>query len=145
MNTKFTSNPMKSRYAYFLCIGFLVCTFIQCVPEEPNYTMEFYEGNITVNTDSASTSKFYSLTIHRSTRYTNFISLNGVNYQYLSNGNHLIIDETLLQEANGFLLAKGDLFIEEDSLKINLILSQFTADTTLYFRTELEGVLAQVP
>lgn len=136
---------MKSRYAYFLCSGLMVCTFIECVPEEPNYTTTFYEGNITVNTDSASTSKFYSLSIHRSTRYTNFISLNGVNFQYLSNGNHLIIDETLLHEANGFLHADGDLFIEGDSLTLNLSLSQFTTDTTLYFRTQLEGSLALVP
>jgi len=144
-NFKLTSNPMKSRYLYLLSMGAFVWIFTQCVPEGPNYTVDTYEGIITVTTDSASTSAFNSLTIHRSATYTNYMGLNGVNYEFLANGNHLIIDDTLQKEANGFLYADGDLFIQGDSLVLDLKVSQFAADTTLYFQTTHQGTLVHVP
>lgn len=145
MNIKLTSNPMKSRHVSLLCIGAFVWIFTQCVPEQPNYTVDTYEGVITVTTDSATTSAFNSLTIHRSKSYTNFMGLNGVNYEFLSNGNHLIVDDTLQKEANGFLYADGDLYIVGDSLVLDLKISQFAADTTLYFQTTHQGRLVHVP
>ena len=144
-NSKLTSNPMKSRHVTLLCIGAFVWIFTQCVPEPPNYTVDTYEGVITVTTDSATTSAFNSLTIHRSKSYTNFMGLNGVNYEFLSNGNHLIVDDTLQKEANGFLYADGDLYILGDSLVLDLKISQFAADTTLYFQTTHQGRLVHVP
>ena len=136
---------MKSRHVSLLCIGAFVWIFTQCVPEGPNYSVDTYEGLITVTTDSASTSAFNSLTIHRSATYTNYMGLNVVNYEFLANGNRLIIDDTLQKEVNGFLYADGDLFIQGDSLVLDLKVSQFAADTTLYFQTTPQGTLVHVP
>ena len=136
---------MKSRHVSLLCIGAFVWIFTQCVPEGPHYSVDTYEGLITVTTDSASTSAFNTLTIHRSNSYTNYMGLNGVNYEFLANGNHLIIDDTLQKEINGFLYADGDLFIVGDSLILDFKVSQFAADTTLYFLTTHRGTLVHVP
>lgn len=70
--------------------------------------------------------------------------MNGVNYKFLSNGNQLIIDDTLLNEVNGFLHAEGEMVIQGDSLLLDLTVSQYSSDTTLYFRTIHEGILTRV-
>ena len=144
-NFKLTSILMKCRYKYLLSISAFVWIFTQCVPEGPNYSVDTYEGLITITSDSATTSAFNSLTIYRSKTYTNYMGMNGMNYEFLANGNHLIIDDTLQKEANGFLYADGDVFIQGDSLILNLKVSQFAADTTLYFQTTHQGTLVHVP
>ena len=145
MSTKFTSFPFKIFQIHVCSVLTFLLIFTQCVPEPPSYTVSLYEGNITITTDSTSKSSFYELTIHRSSTYSNFISLNGVNYKFISNGNQLIIDDTLLNEVNGFLHAEGEMVIQGDSLLLDLTVSQYSSDTTLYFRTTHEGILTRVP
>jgi hypothetical protein len=134
----------KLHFKIFMLLGSFIPLLTQCLPEGPNYLVDSYEGMITVTTDSASTSAFNTLSIHKSKAYTNFMSLNGVNYEFLSNGNHLIIDDTLQKEVNGFLYADGDIYIEGDSLRLNMHVSQFTADTTLYFQSTHQGTLFHI-
>ncbi|MDA0741590.1 MAG: hypothetical protein O2862_06685 [Bacteroidetes bacterium] len=134
----------KLHFKIFMLLGSFIPLLTQCLPEGPNYLVDSYEGMITVTTDSASTSAFNTLSIHKSKTYTNFMSLNGVNYEFLSNGNHLIIDDTLQKEVNGFLYADGDIYIEGDSLRLNMHVSQFTADTTLYFQSTHQGTLFHI-
>lgn len=127
-----------------LSIVAFICLFTQCIPDGPNYSVVSYEGTITVTTDSAITDTYSALTINRSKSYTNFIHFNGVNYEFLSNGNHLIIEDTLQKEINGFLYADGELFIINDSLTVDLHVSQFANDSTLYFQTRYQGKLGQI-
>ncbi|MEJ6499337.1 MAG: hypothetical protein QNL67_03610 [Cryomorphaceae bacterium] len=129
---------------YFIVSSF-IALFTQCLPEAPAYSVQSYEGTIKVTTDSAVVSTFSSLAIHRSKSYTHYMSMNGVNYEFLSNGNHLILDDTLQKEVNGFIYADGDMFIEGDSLILSLKVSQYTSDTTLYFQTQHQGTLVHVP
>lgn len=129
---------------FYFIVGSFIAIFTQCLPEAPAYSVQSYEGLITVTTDSASSTAFNTLTIHRSKSYTNYLSLNDVNYEFISNGNHLIVDDTLQKEVNGFLYADGDLYIDGDSLNMELHVSQFTADTTLYFLTVHQGTLVQI-
>lgn len=136
---------MNRRHLGLISIGTFLLFFIQCVPEQPNYRVDTYEGTIKVTTDSAVVSTFSSLAIHRSKSYTHYMSMNGVNYEFLSNGNHLILDDTLQKEVNGFIYADGDMFIEGDSLILSLKVSQYTSDTTLYFQTQHQGTLVHVP
>jgi hypothetical protein len=144
MSFKLTSNPMKNNHTTLLYILGIMWIFTKCVPEGPNYTLHTYEGIITVTTDSNITSSYYQLIIHRSSSYSEFISLNDVNYKFLSNGNRLIIDYVLQNEVNGFLYADGEISIKGDSLDLSLTISQYTPDTTLYFRTLHEGTLVRV-
>jgi hypothetical protein len=134
----------KLHFKIFMLLGSFIPLLTQCLPDGPNYLVDSYEGMITVTTDSASSTAFNTLTIHRSKSYTNYLSLNDVNYEFISNGNHLIVDDTLQKEVNGFLYADGDLYIDGDSLSMELHVSQFTADTTLYFLTVHQGTLVQI-
>ena len=133
-----THNPLS-----LFLVTFMLLAFSQCTPESSNYSFQTFEGNLTIITDSTTTNTFHTINIYRSNNYSNYLSFNNLNLEYISNGNRIIINDVPINDENGFIHIEGILKTENDSLNVDLLKSQHTTDSILYFRTHYFGILSR--
>lgn len=131
-------NPLS-----LLLITFMLLAFSQCTPESANYSVQTFEGNLRIITDSTTTNTFHTINIYRSNNYSNYLSFNNLNLEYISNGDRIIINDVPINDENGFIHIEGILEIDNDSLNVDLIKAQHTSDSIIYFRTHYFGILSR--